>query len=121
MKIRRVIIGSDHAGFRLKEILKDYLFKKGIMVKDVGTFSDESCDYPEFAFKVASSVSKKEFYRGILVCKTGIGNSIVANRFKGVRAALCYNLKATRLSRQHNDANILVLGAEFLSLGLAKR
>jgi len=121
MRIKRIIIGSDHAGFMLKEILKDYLIKKGIKIKDVGTYSNDSCDYPDFAFKVAKAISENKYKRGILICKTGIGNSIVANRFKGVRAALCYNLKAVRLSRQHNDANILVLGAEFVKVPLAKR
>jgi len=121
MRIKRIIIGSDHAGFVLKEILKDYLIKKGIKIKDVGTYSNDSCDYPDFAFKVAKAISENKYKRGILICKTGIGNSIVANRFKGVRAALCYNLKAVRLSRQHNDANILVLGAEFVKIPLAKR
>jgi len=121
MEIKRIIIGSDHAGFTLKETLKNYLIKKGIKVKDVGTYSTDSCDYPDFAFKVAKAVSENKYKRGILICKTGIGNSIVANRFKGVRAALCYNLKATRLSRQHNDSNILVLGAEFIKAPLAKR
>jgi ribose 5-phosphate isomerase B len=121
MRIKRIIIGSDHAGFMLKEILKDYLIKKGIKIKDVGTYSNDSCDYPDFAFKVAKAISENKYKRGILICKTGIGNSIVANRFKGVRAALCYNLKAVRLSRQHNDANILVLGAEFVKIPLAKR
>jgi ribose 5-phosphate isomerase B len=121
MKIRRIIIGSDHAGFKLKESLKNYLIKKGIKIEDVGTYSNESCDYPDFALKVAKAISENKYKMGILICKTGIGNSIVANRFGGVRAALCYNLKATRLSRQHNDSNILVLGAEFVKVPLAKR
>jgi len=121
MEIKRIIIGSDHAGFTLKETLKNYLIKKGMKVEDVGTYSIDSCDYPDFALKVAKAVSENKYKRGILICKTGIGNSIVANRFKGVRAALCYNLKAVRLSRQHNDSNILVLGAEFVKAPLAKR
>ncbi|MCM8792294.1 MAG: ribose 5-phosphate isomerase B [Candidatus Omnitrophica bacterium] len=121
MKIKKVIIGSDHAGFELKEKLKDYLLKKGIKIKDEGTYSSQSCDYPDFAFRVAKAVSEGKYKRGILICKTGIGNSIVANRFRGVRAALCYNLKTARLSRQHNDSNILVLGADFITLDLAKR
>ncbi|MCM8800019.1 MAG: ribose 5-phosphate isomerase B [Candidatus Omnitrophica bacterium] len=121
MKIKRIVLGSDHAGFKLKERLKIYLLKRGFYVKDVGTFSNESCDYPEFAYLVAKDVSEGRYKRGILICKTGIGNSIVANRFKGVRAALCYNLKATQLSREHNDSNILVLGADFVSSNLAIR
>jgi len=87
----------------------------------VGTFSQQRCDYPKIAAQLAEEISKGRFKRGILICKTGIGNSIVANRFKGVRAGLCYNLKAVRLSRQHNDTNILVLGAEFVPKRLVKR
>ncbi|MCX5697082.1 MAG: ribose 5-phosphate isomerase B [Candidatus Omnitrophica bacterium] len=111
----RIIIGSDHAGFSLKEKLKVYLKKNGYAVTDLGTYSKERCDYPEFAFGVAGRVSSGKFKRGILICKSGIGNSIVANRFRGVRAALCYNIKAARLSREHNDSNILVLGSGFVS------
>jgi len=121
MKIKKIIIGSDHAGFKLKEIIKGYLCKKRLKVKDAGTDSLDSCDYPVFAAAVAKEVSKNRYNMGILICKTGIGNSIVANRFKGVRAALCYNLKACRLSREHNNANILVLGAAFVRPALAKR
>lgn len=112
--IKKVIIGSDHAGFGLKEKLRPYLEKKGIKVKDIGAFSEERCDYPHFAYNVAKAVAEKKFPRGILVCKTGIGNSIVANRLSGVRAALCYNAEAARLSREHNDSNVLVLGSHFV-------
>ncbi|MCX5715117.1 MAG: ribose 5-phosphate isomerase B [Candidatus Omnitrophica bacterium] len=115
-----IIIGSDHAGFSLKEKFKIYLEKKGFYVKDLGTYSEKRCDYPEFAFGVASLVSSGKFKRGILICKSGIGNSIVANRFRGVRAALCYNTKAARLSREHNDSNILVLGSGFVSENKSK-
>ncbi len=117
----KIIIGSDHAGFKLKEILEDYLIKKGFKVKDVGTFTKRSCDYPKIAAQVARQVSSGKFRRGILICKTGIGNSIVANRFSGVRAALCYNLRAARLSREHNDSNILVLAQGFINPALAKK
>ena len=119
--MKKIIIGSDHAGFKLKEILKSFLEKKGFRIKDVGTYSPESCDYPCFAAAVAKAVSRNRYNRGILVCKTGIGNSIVANRFAGVRAALCYNLEAVRLSREHNDTNILVLSSAFVPADLAKR
>ncbi len=115
----RIIIGSDHAGFSLKEKLKVYLKNKGYAVKDLGAYSKERCDYPEFAFGVAGLVACGKFKRGILICKSGIGNSIVANRFRGVRAALCYNIKAARLSREHNDSNILVLGSVFVNPGSA--
>lgn len=119
--MKKIIIGSDHRGLELKEILKSHLKKKGIPVKDIGAYTSGSCDYPKFAYAVAKAVSSGEYERGILVCYTGIGNSIVANRFKGVRAALCYNMKAARLSRQHNDSNVLVLGSAFIRPDLAKR
>lgn len=121
VRVKRIVIGSDHGGFRLKEKLKDFLEKEGYQVKDTGCLNRESCDYPEYAYQVARLVSSGRFSRGILICKSGIGNSIVANKLKGVRAALCYNLKAAKLSRRHNDANILVLGALFVKEALAKR
>ncbi len=117
----KLSIASDHAGFVLKEELKEYLDKKGIAVKDLGTYSKERCDYPEYAYNLAKSVASGEYKRGILVCKSGIGDSIVANKVPGVRAALCYNLKAAKLSRQHNDSNVLVLGSAFVKADLAKR
>jgi ribose 5-phosphate isomerase B len=117
----RIAIASDHAGFNLKEKLKLYLKEKGLKAEDLGAPSCERCDYPEFARRLAEGVSSGRYKRGILICKSGIGNSIVANRFPGVRAALCYNLKAARLSREHNDSNILVLGSAFVNLGLARR
>lgn len=119
--MNKIIIGSDHGGFALKEELKEFLSNKGFEIKDAGCFSQESCDYPVFANKVASEVSRGRYKRGILICKSGIGNSIVANKFPGVRAALIYNLKAAKLSRLHNDANILVLGSLFVRPALTKR
>ena len=119
--MKNIVIGSDHGGFKLKEKIKEYLEKKGFKVKDVGTFCEESCDYPKFSAAAASFVSKGIYKRGILICKSGIGNSIVANKFPGVRAALSYNLTAARLSREHNDSNILVLGSRFVNIALAKR
>jgi ribose 5-phosphate isomerase B len=116
-----ILIASDHAGFSLKEKLKPYLERKGFKIKDLGTYSEERCDYPVFAYKLAKLISAGKYKRGILVCKTGIGNSIVANRLKRVRAALCYNVAAARLSRKHNDSNILVLGAAFVNEALAKK
>lgn len=117
----KIAIGSDHAGFKLKEYLKSFLGKKGYQVKDFGTFSQESCDYPEFASKVAKAVSGGRYDKGILICFSGIGQSIVANRFPGVRAALCYNIKCARLSREHNDANIIVFGAGFMNKETARK
>ena len=116
-----ILVASDHAGFRLKEKIKDYLKKRKINTKDLGTYSKERCDYPQFAYKLAKAISEKKYSRGVLICKSGIGNSIVANKLPGVRAALCYNVKAARLSRQHNDSNILVLGSAFVKEDLAKR
>ena len=119
--MKRIIIASDHAGFTLKENLKPYLKRLGLEVRDIGTYSKERCDYPKSAYALAQEVSCGRFERGILICKSGIGNSIVANRVPGVRAALCHNAKAARLSRQHNDSNVLVLGSAFVNLGLAKK
>jgi len=112
---KTIVIGSDHAGYVLKERLKPYLVKRGLNVLDLGAYSKARCNYPEFSAAVAKAISKGKFKRGILICKSGIGNSIVANRFPGVRAALAYNVKAARLSREHNDSNILVLGSAFVN------
>ena len=118
---KTIAIGCDHGGFSLKEALVVYLRRRGWRVKDFGTFSGASMDYPDTAAQVARSVGRGRAGRGILICKSGIGNSIVANKIKGVRAALCYNLKAARMSRRHNDANVLVLGALFVSGPQAKK
>lgn len=107
----KLIIGSDHPGFEVKKNLVAFLTGKGHTVHDAGTDSPDSCDYPEFAFKVAQAVAGGECRLGILICGTGIGMSITANRIRGIRAALCHNLETARLSREHNDANILCVGA----------
>ena len=117
----KIIIGSDHAGFVLKEKLKGYLAKKKFAVTDVGTFTLDSCDYPDFVQALASPIVKKKFLRGIFICKSGIGSAIAANKFPGIRAALCYHSAAARLSREHNDSNVLVLGAAFVSTAEAKK
>jgi len=119
--MKTIAIASDHAGFGLKEKLKPYLNRAGLKVEDLGTDTPERCDYPEFAYTLAKGVASGKFKRGILICKSGIGNSIVANRLAGVRAALCYNIEAARLSREHNDSNVLVLGSAFVDTGSAKR
>ena len=119
--MKRIVVASDHAGFVLKEKLKSFLEKKDFKVKDLGAYSKERCDYPVFAYSLANEISEGRFKQGVLICKSGIGNSIVANRLSRVRAALCYNVKAARLSREHNDSNILVLGSGFVNAGLAKR
>jgi len=115
-----IIIGSDHGGFELKEICRNFM---GTMsdchVTDAGTFSEDSMDYPNVAHKVAHAVSQGEYERGILICGTGIGMSIVANRYTGIRACLCHNLFTARLGREHNDANILVMGGRVIGSGIA--
>lgn len=117
----KIAIGSDHRGFDLKQVLISYLKKKGHQVKDYGTYSTSSCDYPDFAFKVARGVSKGKFNRGILICNSGLGMTMAANTIKGARAANCFNLSTARFSREHNDANILVLGAGIIKEQMAKR
>ena len=119
--MKPILIASDHAGFALKAKLKDFLENRGLKVKDLGTYSKDRCDYPKFAFALAKAISSGKYKRGILACKSGIGDSIVANRLPGVRAALCYNIKAARLSRRHNDSNVLVLGSAFVTEKLAER
>lgn len=109
----RVAIGADHGGFILKERLVKYLKGMGCEVSDFGTHTEAPCDYPLIGYKVAKAVSHHRFDRGILVCKSGIGQCIVANKLPGIRAALCYKRESAVLSRQHNDANILVLGSLF--------
>ncbi|HWP47104.1 MAG TPA: ribose 5-phosphate isomerase B [Candidatus Limnocylindrales bacterium] len=117
----KIAIGSDHAGFELKEEIKAYLKELGgHEVIDHGTYDTRSVDYPDFGIKVARSVARKEVDRGILICGTGIGMSIVAGRLKGVRAALCQDLYTARMSREHNDANILIMGGRVVGKGLAR-
>lgn len=115
-----VVIGSDHGGFDLKESCKDYLEgSPDCVVTDIGVFNSDSSDYPEVAHKAAQGVVEGKYTRGILICGTGLGMSIVANRYKGVRAALCHNLFTARMSRLHNDANIMVMGGRVIGVGLA--
>ncbi|MBW2250479.1 MAG: ribose 5-phosphate isomerase B [Deltaproteobacteria bacterium] len=114
-----IIIGCDHAAYPLKEKVKNYLTGKGIDVKDVGTNSEKSVDYPDFGKKVASMVSNGNFKRGILMCGTGIGMSMVANKFSHVRAALCTEPFSAEMSRRHNDSNILVMGGRMTGETLA--
>lgn len=116
---KTIFVAADHGGFALKEKIEAYLRKKGFLVEDLGTHTAERCDYPYFAYTLARRVAKGKA-RGVLVCKSGIGNSIVANRVPGARAALCYNVRAARLSREHNDSNILVLGSLFVNARQAR-
>jgi len=115
-----IAIGSDHAGFELKEKIKKYLEQLGHEYKDFGTHNNESVDYPDYALKVAESVMKKESDKGILICGSGIGMCMSANKVPGIRAALCYNTETARLSREHNDANILTIGARLTDERIAK-
>jgi len=111
----KITIASDHAGFKFKRQILQYLSDHGIEAVDLGTESECSVDYPDYAIKVAQGVSEGSIERGILICGTGIGMSIVANKFPGVRAALCHNEATAKASRSHNDANILVLGERVIS------
>ncbi len=112
MEAPRIIIGADHAGFALKERIKRHLEENGFEVIDVGTHGDASVDYPDFGAPVATAVSRGEFSRGILICASGVGMSIVANRFPGVRAVLARDEETALMSRLHNDTNILVLAGK---------
>ena len=108
---KTVCIASDHAGFSLKEEIKDFLVNNKVSIFDIGPFSDKSVDYPDYAKKLGNRVKLKKSDVGILVCGSGTGMAISANKIKTIRAAVCYNLKSTRLSRQHNNANIIALGS----------
>ena len=115
----KIVIGCDHAAFRLKETVKRYLTEQGVQVDDVGAFDETSVDYPRIGIQVASQVSEGKYERGILMCGTGLGMSMVANRFAHVRAALCNDLFSAGMSRRHNNANILVMGGRVIGDVLA--
>jgi len=119
--MKTLAIGSDHAGFELKEHLKTLLEKKGHPLKDFGTYSSESADYADFAHPVSLAVEQKEFDLGILVCGSGNGIAITANKHQGIRAALCWLEELAALARQHNNANILCLPARFIPVELAEK
>ena len=112
---KKICIGSDHAGFSIKEYIKNLLINENISVIDAGPLEDQSVDYPDYAKKVAKRVKSKKSNIGILVCGTGIGMSMTANRYKGIRAAVCHNIKSSVMSRAHNNANIICLGARLTS------
>ena len=118
---RPLIIGSDHAAFQAKEQLKQFFAEKGIEVTDAGCFSEESVHYPEFAKTVAKAVQCGAFERGVLLCGTGIGMSMAANRFKGVRATLVHDEFTAQACREHNDSNVLVMGARVLDIETMKK
>jgi len=115
----KIIIASDHAGFKLKKALYEFLQEK-YKVTDLGTFNEESVDYPDYGFPAAQKVASGEYDRGILLCGSGIGMSIVANKVQGIRAALCTSVEIAILSRKHNNANILVLPGRFMAESQAK-
>ena len=114
-----IALGSDHGGYALKQEIMKHLEERGMDYKDYGCYSEESCDYPEFAHKVGKAVTEKECELGILICGTGIGIGIAANKIKGVRAALCHDCFSAQATREHNDANILAMGARVIGPGLA--
>ena len=113
--MRKIFISSDHAGFKLKETIKDYLRDKKVKIEDLGPKDDSSVDYPDYAHKVARKVKSRKSNVGILVCGSGTGMNIAANKHKNIRAAQCFNLKSTKLSRLHNDANIITLGSRLIT------
>lgn len=114
-----IAIGSDHAGFQYKSAVMDHLQQKGFEVRDHGTFTEASCDYPDYAHAVASSVEKEDAWRGILICGSANGVAITANKHQGIRAAICWENEIASLARLHNDANIICLPARFVSIDLA--
>ena len=117
---RPIALGSDHAGLALKRELRAVLEKRGETVVDLGCHDEQSCDYPDFGHVVAKGVAEGRYRFGVLVCGTGIGMSIAANRHRGVRAALCTEALAARMSREHHDANVLCMGARIVGPGLAQ-
>ncbi len=117
----KLAVGADHRGFALKEQLRRWLAARGHEVIDFGPASADRVDYPDYAFRVARAVTRRRAERGILICSTGIGMSIAANKVRGVRAVLADSVRQARLSREHNDANVLCLGADFVSAALAQR
>ena len=120
MRKLKISIGSDHGGLSLKQEIIKHLEEKGIEVKDYGTYSLDSCDYPDFSYIVARSVAKKEADLGIVICTTGIGVSIVANKVRGVRCALCLNKEQASLTKLHNNANVLAMSQKFTDVETAK-
>ena len=115
ISLKKIYISSDHAGFKLKEIIKKHLLKKKMNYFDLGPFSNNRVDYPDYAHKVARKVKISKNNVGILVCGSGTGMNIAANKHKNIRAAQCFNLKSTKLSRLHNDANVITLGSRVIS------
>ena len=120
-KIKRVLLASDHAGFKLKDKIKRFLIKKGNTVLDLGTKNGNSVDYPDYAHLLSKKMKNNKSQIGILICGTGIGMDMAANKHKNIRAALCYNIKSTKLSRLHNNANVMAIGARLTTKNVALR
>ena len=121
IKYNKIIIASDHAGYKLKEVIKRFLKKKIKKVLDLGTNNVKSVDYPDYAHLLSKEMKKKPNQIGILVCGSGIGMDMAANKHKNIRAALCYNVKSTKLSRQHNNANVMAIGSRLTKRNVALR
>lgn len=118
-RITMIGLGCDHGGLELKKVVMDYLDSQNIEYKDFGTYTSESCDYPVYGKAVANAIVKGECDKGIIICGTGIGISIAANKIKGIRAALCHDVFSAKATREHNNANILAMGARVIGPGLA--
>ena len=119
IKTKNIILASDHAGFKLKEVIKKLLIRKKNKVLDLGTKNSNSVDYPDFAHLLSKKMKKNNNQFGILVCGSGIGMGMAANRHKNIRAALCYNIKSTKLSREHNNANVMTIGSRLTKRNVA--
>ena len=118
-KINRVLLASDHAGFKLNDKIKRFLIKKGNIVLDLGTKNTNSVDYPDYAHLLSKKMKKNKNQFGILICGSGIGMDMAANKHKNIRAALCYNIKSAKLSRQHNNANVITIGSRLTKKSIA--
>ena len=113
--MKKIVLASDHAGYSLKEYVKKFLSRKKLQIKDVGANSNEKVDYPDYAHKLSKVIKKNQKSIGVLICGSGQGMIMAANKHKNIRAALCYNVKSTKLSRLHNDANVITLGSRLIS------
>ena len=120
-RLERIILASDHAGFNLKEVIKKFLIKKRKKVLDLGTDNTNSVDYPDYAHLLSKKIKRNNKQFGILICGSGIGMGITANRHRNIRAALCHNVKSAKLSRQHNNANVIAIGARLTKKKVALR
>ena len=117
--MEKIAIASDHGGFDLKENIIAFLLKKGLEIDNLGAHSTDSVDYPDYGIKLAQAITDKKFVRGILICGTGVGMSIVVNRFPGIRGALCSDVYTAKMCREHNDSNVLIMGGRVIEVSLA--